>query len=97
MVFQCDNSVLYDRLTARWGDDLDVANPRNYPENKLQENVTSEIMQVVLNETRESYAEEIIVVLGSSGKEDGEMDENVRRVDEWAAQWVKDHEEEDEA
>jgi adenylate kinase len=75
-----------------------VTDDRNYPENKLQENVTSEIMQVVLNETRESYAEEIIVVLSSSGKEDGEMDENVRRVDEWASQWVKDHvEEEDQA
>ena len=75
-----------------------MTDDRNYPENKLQENVTSEIMQVVLNETRESYAEEIIVVLSSSGKEDGEMDENVRRVDEWASQWVKDHvEEEDQA
>lgn len=70
---------------------------RNYPENKLQENVTSEIMQVVLNETRESYAEEIIVVLNSSGKDDGEMDDNVRRLDEWAVQWVKDHAEGEDA
>ena len=44
VVLTCDNTVLYDRLQAR-----------NYRDNKIQENVECEIMQVVLEEARESY------------------------------------------
>lgn len=43
------------------------------------------------NETRESYAEEIIVELrsdGSGGEE--EVEENVRRIGEWVEHWRKD-------
>ena len=68
--------------------------PRKYPENKLTENLTAEIMQTVLAETRESYDAEIIVELSSSGLDEngggGEVDENVRRLEGWVEQWVRD-------
>ncbi|WWC68840.1 uncharacterized protein I206_102776 [Kwoniella pini CBS 10737] len=79
VVLTCDNSVLHERLTSR-----------NYPTNKITENVTAEIMQTCLSETRESYDEEIIVELQSQGNEDGEAEENVSRIVEWVEQWRKD-------
>ena len=51
-------------------------------------------MQTVLAETRESYDAEIIVELSSSGLDEsggnGEVDENVRRLEGWVEQWVRD-------
>ena len=44
-----------------------------------------------LNETRESYPEEIVVELksdGSSGND--EVEENIRRIGEWVEQWRED-------
>ncbi|WWD16722.1 hypothetical protein CI109_101153 [Kwoniella shandongensis] len=79
VVLTCDNSILHDRLTAR-----------NYPTKKITENVTAEIMMTCLNETRESYAEEIVVELKSEGEADNEVDENVRRVAEWIEKWTED-------
>ncbi|WWC60082.1 uncharacterized protein I303_102645 [Kwoniella dejecticola CBS 10117] len=79
VVLTCDNSVLHERLTSR-----------NYPSNKITENVTAEIMQTCLSETRESYDEEIIVELQSLGHEDGEVEENVGRIVAWVEQWRKD-------
>ncbi|WVW79920.1 hypothetical protein I302_101890 [Kwoniella bestiolae CBS 10118] len=79
VVLTCDNSVLHDRLTSR-----------NYPPNKITENVTAEIMQTCLSETRESYDEEIIVELQSLGAGDNEVEENVERIVEWIGQWRKD-------
>ncbi|KAK6907120.1 transcription initiation factor TFIID subunit 9/adenylate kinase [Kwoniella mangroviensis CBS 10435] len=79
VVLICDNSVLHERLTAR-----------NYPPNKITENVTAEIMQTCLSETRESYDEEIIVELQSMGQVDNEVEENVERIVEWIGQWRKD-------
>ncbi|WVQ62808.1 uncharacterized protein L199_000957 [Kwoniella botswanensis] len=79
VVLTCDNSVLHERLTAR-----------NYPPNKITENVTAEIMQTCLSETRESYDEEIIVELQSMGQVDNEVEENVERIVEWIGQWRKD-------
>ncbi|KAK4687429.1 adenylate kinase, partial [Tremellales sp. Uapishka_1] len=77
VVLTCDNSVLHDRLEAR-----------NYPANKLTENITAEIMQTCLSEARESYAEEIVVELKSDGSGgDGEVEENVRRILEWCSSW----------
>ncbi|KAI9632355.1 AAA domain-containing protein [Dioszegia hungarica] len=78
VVLLCDNKVLHERLTAR-----------NYPPNKLTENITAEIMQTCLSETRESYAEEIIVELASNGEGD-DVDENVRRLESWVGTWVAD-------
>lgn len=54
----------------------------------------SEIMQVLLDEARESYREEIVVELQSSG--DGDVEGNVERVEQWVEQWRADHEEKEE-
>lgn len=62
---------------------------RDYPEAKLQENLDSEIMEVLLQEARESYDEEIVVELTSNTTE--EMDNNVERIEGWIAQWRKDN------
>lgn len=62
---------------------------RNYPELKLQENLDSEIMQVLLQEARDSYDEEIVVELTSNTSE--EVDSNVARIEAWVAQWTKDN------
>lgn len=60
---------------------------RGYAENKIHENTSAEILQVVLNETEESYAPEIVVQLPSNGELDGEMDENVNRIEGWIRSW----------
>jgi adenylate kinase len=62
---------------------------RNYPEAKLQENLDAEIMEVLLEEARESYDEEIVVELKSDTSE--EMESNVERIEGWIKQWKKDH------
>ncbi|KAJ4353846.1 factor activating pos9 [Didymosphaeria variabile] len=74
IVLRCDSTILYDRLTAR-----------GYKGKKLEENMDSEIMQVLLDEARESYREEIVVELQSSG--DGDVEGNVERVEKWVEQW----------
>jgi adenylate kinase len=70
--------VLYDRLTAR-----------GYKGKKLEENMDSEIMQVLLDEARESYKEEIVVELQSS--KDGDVEGNVERIEAWVKQWREDN------
>ena len=62
----------------------------NYPAPKMEENITAEIMQTCLTESRESYAEEIIVELQSDGEGDAEVEENVRRIAEWCEKWRQD-------
>ena len=52
---------------------------------KLQENNTAEIMEVVLEDARTSYAEEIVVELRSENPED--VEENVARIVAWVAAW----------
>ncbi|TVY81015.1 Adenylate kinase isoenzyme 6-like protein HBR1 [Lachnellula suecica] len=78
VVLRVDSKQLYDRLKAR-----------NYPEAKLQENVDSEIMEVLLQEARESYDEEIVVELTSNSTD--EMDKNIERIESWLEQWKKDN------
>ena len=56
---------------------------------KIQENNEAEIMQQVLEDARESYAEEIIVELKSENTED--LESNVERIIQWIGQWQKDH------
>lgn len=62
---------------------------RNYPDHKLQENLDSEIMDVLLQEARDSYDEEIVVEL-QSGDAD-ELEANVERIEAWLEQWKKDN------
>ncbi|EEY13906.1 POS9-activating factor FAP7 [Verticillium alfalfae VaMs.102] len=77
VVLRVDSSTLYDRLKAR-----------NYAEAKLQENLDSEIMEVLLSEAREGFDEQIVVELTSNTAE--EMESNVERVICWLDQWKKD-------
>jgi adenylate kinase len=58
---------------------------RKYPEAKLQENMDSEIMEVLLQEAKESYDEEIVVELQSVTTD--EMESNVERIEQWLEQW----------
>jgi len=46
-------------------------------------------MQVLLEEARDSYDEEIIVELTSNSSE--EIESNVERIEAWIAQWKKDN------
>jgi adenylate kinase len=58
---------------------------RKYPELKLQENMDSEIMEVLLQEAKDSYDEEIVVELQSVTADD--MESNVDRIESWLKQW----------
>ena len=57
--------------------------------NKVQENVECEIMQVILDEARESYALDIVQELRSDKYED--LEQNVERVQQWLENWKKEH------
>ncbi|CAN0455162.1 unnamed protein product, partial [Phaeothamnion confervicola] len=78
LVLRVDNTVLYDRLAAR-----------GYAERKLRENVECEIMQVVLDEARGGYPEEIVHECRSDTLE--ELESNVARVALWLQAWRKDN------
>lgn len=78
IVLRTKTEVLYDRLTSR-----------GYNNRKRDENMESEIMQVILDEARESYATEIVQELQSNSVED--MESNVQRLEAWSKQWITDH------
>ncbi|EJD38308.1 P-loop containing nucleoside triphosphate hydrolase protein [Auricularia subglabra TFB-10046 SS5] len=78
VVLRCDHTKLWNRLEAR-----------GYALNKIQENNESEIMQVILEEARQSYAPEIIVELTSESTE--QLEANVARIVQWIETWVNDH------
>lgn len=77
-MLRCDSTILYDRLTAR-----------GYEGKKLEENMDSEIMQVLLDEARESYKEEIVVELRSESNED--VEGNLERIEMWVEGWREDN------
>ncbi|ODV76847.1 P-loop containing nucleoside triphosphate hydrolase protein [Suhomyces tanzawaensis NRRL Y-17324] len=79
VVLRTDNSLLFDRLKKR-----------DYKDNKIQENLDCEIMEVIAQEARDSYIPEIVIELGSNTVE--EMEENIERIFAWTDNWVKDHE-----
>ncbi|KAI0263100.1 P-loop containing nucleoside triphosphate hydrolase protein [Gloeopeniophorella convolvens] len=76
VVLQCNHTQLWNRLEAR-----------GYPLKKIQENNEAEIMNVILEEAREAYAEEIVVVLQSESTED--LESNVSRIVQWIEAWQK--------
>jgi adenylate kinase len=78
IVLRCDSTLLYDRLTAR-----------GYKDKKLEENIDSEIMQVLLEEARAAYKDEIVVELMSEGPED--VEGNLERIEQWVESWRKDN------
>jgi len=77
VVLRCDHTRLWERLEAR-----------NYPLKKIQENNEAEIMEVVLDEARSSYAKEIVIELQSEGTQD--LESNVARIVEWIKAWQED-------
>lgn len=61
--------------------------------NKIQENNEAEIMEVVLNDARESYAQEIVVELHSESPE--QIEQNIERIVAWVQAWRSNHVDDD--
>eukprot|EP00700_Malawimonas_jakobiformis_P001595 EC721870.1.p1 GENE.EC721870.1~~EC721870.1.p1 ORF type:complete len:170 (+),score=36.32 EC721870.1:47-556(+) len=72
-VTRTDNTLLFDRLAAR-----------GYNQRKVSENVTCEIMQVVLEEAAESYRHDILVELQSDNVT--QMEQNIAAIVAWVNQ-----------
>lgn len=82
LVLRTKTEILFDRLSAR-----------GYNDKKRSENMESEIMQVILEEAREAYAQEIVHEVQSDTIED--MENTVSRTEAWCEQWIKDNQNED--
>jgi len=80
VVVRCNSTILFDRLKSR-----------GYSDKKLDENMDAEIMEVLLQEARDSYDEEIVVELQSDDLD--QIDENLERIQTWIENWKKDHSE----
>jgi adenylate kinase len=78
LVLRTNNTVLYDRLVSR-----------GYSQKKIEENISAEIMCVVLEEARESYDEAIVHELDSNTLAD--LQSSVGRVTAWQEAWKADH------
>lgn len=78
VVLKTDTSTLFERLQKR-----------GYKDNKIQENLDCEIMEVILQDAAGAYIPEIVIPLGSNTVED--MEENVERISAWVQTWVRDH------
>ena len=74
LVLRTDTATLFDRLTER-----------GYTDKKRNENMECEIMQVVLEEARESYDPKIVHELVSNTLDD--LDSNVDRICSWYDSW----------
>lgn len=74
VVLRTVSTHLYDRLKAR-----------GYHEEKLQENLDSEIMEVLLSEAREAYDADTVVELQSN--DDTDIESNVERIESWLRTW----------
>lgn len=77
-VLQTNNTVLYDRLTAR-----------GYTGKKLEDNLQCEIFGTILEETKSSYSKKIIHTLSSNTEE--EMEEHINMICKWTEQWINDN------
>lgn len=60
----------------------------NYPLKKIQENNEAEIMEVVLQEARDSYPQQIVAQLKSESSQD--LESNVAEIVSWIKEWQKD-------
>ena len=74
IVLTCDNTILWDRLKARYViihnsiDSIDIIIVyiyRGYGDAKIQENVTAEIMRVILDEAYDYHPKDMIMVFKS--------------------------------
>lgn len=75
-VVQCNNTILYDRLEQR-----------GYNAEKIKQNIECEIFQMVLNEAKESYDEDIVVSL--SGDSESDFNESINQITEFIKNWKK--------
>ena len=78
VVLRTDNTILYDRLAAR-----------KYKQMKVEENVEAEIMQIVLDEVRNSYKPEITLVLPNDTLD--QLESNCKSIIKWITDWVAAH------
>eukprot|EP01083_Nonionella_stella_P054979 145132_1 len=76
IVLRTDNTILWNRLEQR-----------NYSMKKIQENIECEIMQVLLDEARNSYKPEIVQECSSNTIDD--METNVENVVGWIKQFCQ--------
>ncbi|CAJ0757177.1 5163_t:CDS:2, partial [Entrophospora sp. SA101] len=68
------------------GNIIDFHSCELFPERqKITENVDCEIFQIVLEEAKESYSEEIVVELQSNNTDD--IENNLSRIEEWIKNW----------
>lgn len=74
LVLRAKTETLFDRLKAR-----------GYAQNKIDEDMDAEIMEVALQEAREAYDEEIVIELFSDDVD--EIEGNVERVKKWVEAW----------
>ncbi|CAB3367142.1 Hypothetical predicted protein [Cloeon dipterum] len=78
-VLRTDNTQLFDRLRQR-----------GYSGKKLEDNIQCEIFQTILEEAKESYAQEIVHELQSNTPED--MESNVERICSWVDLFLQNNE-----
>ncbi|CEP11794.1 hypothetical protein [Parasitella parasitica] len=79
LVLRADTSCLYDRMVER-----------GYKKAKIDENMSCEILQVVLETARESYAPEIVIELPSNTSDD--LESNTDRAEQWLKAWKQNNE-----
>lgn len=79
LVLRTNTEILFDRLERR-----------GYGIKKRDENMESEIMQVILEEARESYDPNIVHEVYSNNLED--MESNTVRILEWVKNWMANQE-----
>ena len=77
-VLRADNTVLYDRLDGR-----------GYSGKKMEDNITCEIMQTILDEAVDHFGEERVTQLQSDSKED--LKKNCQKIQEFITQWIESH------
>jgi len=75
VVLRARTEVLFDRLTQR-----------GYAAEKVRENLTCEITDLLLQEAKESYAHEIVVELQNNDTHD--FDSNMSRILQWYDTWL---------
>ncbi|KAM9982549.1 hypothetical protein ACTFIZ_007087 [Dictyostelium cf. discoideum] len=76
IVLRTDIKILNDRLEKR-----------NYNQHKITNNLDCEIMQIILEEARNSYKQEIVVELPSTTLEDNENNQNF--IAQWIQNWYE--------
>eukprot|EP00727_Mastigamoeba_balamuthi_P007608 m51a1_g3468 adenylate kinase, putative (184) ;mRNA; r:740773-741385 len=74
VVLRADNTTLYDRLVRK-----------GYQPNKIGENVECEIMQVVLDEAKDSYRAQIIWEVDNNNMDD--LERNASAILDWVRGW----------